>query len=189
MFEANMKIDFIISDTTKRATTSALKNLVKSAEENLYENFLVIVPETKSIIIEKELLSLSKTGAFLNVYIYSFVRLINKLGLISPEKIANKQTAILMLRKIIYNNLNNLICYKKTAKSVGFAEKMYETIAQFKSSNILPCDLKNVLNTKSEALKQKLTDIVLIYEEYEKAMGEELFDDCEIGRASCRERV
>ena len=174
-----MKIDFIISDTTKRATTSALKNLVKSAEENLYENFLVIVPETKSIIIEKELLSLSKTGAFLNVYIYSFVRLINKLGLISPEKIANKQTAILMLRKIIYNNLNNLVCYKKTAKSVGFAEKMYETIAQFKSSNILPCDLKSVLNTKSEALKQKLTDIVLIYEEYEKAMGEELFDDCD----------
>lgn len=173
-----MKIDFIISDTTKRATTSALAKLVKSAEEKLFENFLVIVPETKSIIIERELLSLAKNGAFLNVFVYSFVRLINKLGLVEPEKIANKQTAVVLLRKVIYENINNLKCYKKTAKTVGFAEKMYETIAQFKSSNVSIEDLKKVLDTKSEALKQKLTDIILIYEEYEKALGDGIFDDC-----------
>ena len=71
-----------------------------------------------------------------------------------------------------------LVCYKKTAKTSGFAEKIYETIAQLKSSCISPDELELSLETKNEALKQKLKDIILIYREYEKALGETLLDDC-----------
>ena len=126
---------------------------------------------------EKELLSLSKNGAFANIYVYSFVRLINRLGFVSAEKTMSKQICILLLRKIIYDNYENLKCYKKTAKTIGFAEKMYETISQFKSSGVSVEDLKLSLATKAEALKAKLEDIVLLYEEYEKVLGEDHFDD------------
>ncbi len=172
-----MKINYILSDTTKGATSAALQNVIKKAESNLFNDYVVIVPETKSIIIEKELLSLSKNGAFANIYVYSFVRLINRLGFVSAEKTMSKQICILLLRKIIYDNYENLKCYKKTAKTIGFAEKMYETIAQFKSSGVSAQDLKLSLATKAEALKAKLEDIVLLYEEYEKVLGEDSFDD------------
>lgn len=172
-----MKINYILSDTTKGATTATLQNVIKKAEANLFNDYVVIVPETKSIIIEKELLSLSKNGAFANIFVYSFVRLINRLGFVSAEKTMSKQICILLLRKIIYDNYENLKCYKKTAKTIGFAEKIYETIAQFKSSGVSADDLKLSLETKSDALKAKLEDIVLLYEAYEKTLGEDYFDD------------
>jgi ATP-dependent helicase/nuclease subunit B len=174
-----MKIDYILSDTTKKATSMALSTLVSKAEQDPLKNFIVLVPETKSIIIEKELLALSKTGAFVNVFVYSFVRLINRMGLVSEEQIASKQTAVMMIRKIIYENFDKLVCYKKTAKTTGFAEKIYNTIAQLKSSNVSPDDLKMSLATSNEALKQKLQDLSLIYDAYEKALSDGLYDDCD----------
>lgn len=172
-----MKINYILSDTTKNATTQTLLSVIQKAEKNRFQDYLVIVPETKSIIIEKELLELSKNHAFANIFVYSFVRLISRLGFVSAENIVSKQVCVLLLRKIIYDNISKLECYKKTAKTIGFAEKIYETIAQFKSSNISPEDLKLSLETKSESLRAKLQDIILLYEEYEKALGEDLFDD------------
>ena len=85
-----MKINYILSDTTKSATTEALKSVIQKAEQNVFSDFVVIVPETKSIIIEKELLALSKSGAFANIFVYSFVRLIKRLGFVSNEKNFNQ---------------------------------------------------------------------------------------------------
>ncbi len=172
-----MKINYILSDTTKNATTSALLSVVKKAEENRFQDYIVIVPETKSIIIEKELLEISKEHAFANIFVYSFVRLINRLGFVSSEKIVSKQVCVLLLRKIIYDNISQLECYKKIAKTPGFADKIYETITQFKSSNVTPEDLLLSLETKSESLRAKLKDIAFLYAEYEKALGDSLFDD------------
>ena len=174
-----MKINYILSDTTKNATTLILKEVVKTAESDLFQNNIVIVPETKSIIIEKELLASSKTGAFGNVFVYSFVRLLDRLGCVSRDKIVSKQALVILIRKIIYENIDKLVCYKKTAKSVGFAEKIYDTIAQFKSSGVTPEDLKLTLLTKSEALKSKLSDIIFLYEKYEESLKGELYDDCD----------
>ncbi len=174
-----MNLNYIISDTTKMATTSALKEVISRAESDILDTFVVIVPETKSIIIEKELLSLSKNGAFSNVYVYSFVRLINRLGFVSSDKIVSKQTCIMLLRKIIFDNLQNLKCYQKTAKTIGFAEKIYDTIQQFKSSNISVEDLISRKGECSKSLSAKLDDITLLYSEYEKALGKGLYDDCD----------
>lgn len=174
-----MKIDFILSDTTKCATTNAIKTVVGLAEQNLFENYIVIVPETKSIIIEKEILNLSKTKSFLNIFVYSFVRLLDRFESIKRENLVSKQTCIILLRKIILENINKLTCYKKSAKMIGFAEKIYETIAQFKSCNITPEELKLTLIAKQDSLRLKLNDIILIYEEYEKALSARLYDDCD----------
>ena len=159
-----MKINYILSDTTKSATSAAIMSVVKKAEQNPFQDFVVIVPETKSIIIEKEVLDRVKTAATTNVFIYSFVRFINRLNFVSADKIVSKQVCVLLLRKIIYDNIKRLNCYKKTAKTIGFAEKMYETISQFKSSNVSVEDLKLSLETKSESLKAKLEYIIFINE-------------------------
>lgn len=172
-----MKINYVLSDTTKKATSATLSKVISQAESNLLDDFVVIVPETKSIIIERELLSLSKSHALVNVYVYSFVRLLKRIGFVPEEKIVTKPACVLLLRKIILENFDRLVCYKKSAKTIGFAEKMYETIAQLKSSGVGFEDIQNLDKIKSESLKAKLTDIALIYKEYETQLSDELFDD------------
>ena len=174
-----MKINYILSDTIKNATTKALENVTKRAESNLFNDYIVIVPETKSIAIERELLDLSKSNAIANIYVYSFVRLLTRFGLVDKNRVVSKQTCIMIIKKIISENINNLLCYKKTSKSVGFAEKIYDTIQQFKSSEVLPEDLKKLAVTCSKSLRLKLNDIIFLYEEYEKVLQDRFFDDCD----------
>jgi len=174
-----MKINYIISNTTNGATTKTLEQVAHLAEENPFENYIVIVPETKSIAIERELLDLSKSGAFSNVFIYSFVRLLERVGGIAEESMVSKQTCIMLLRQIILDNLDKLKCYHKAAQSVGFAEKIYDTIQQFKSSGVTIDDLKLAMESGNDALKSKLEDISFIFNEYQTVLGEGLFDDCD----------
>ncbi len=174
-----MKIDYILSDSTKSATTETLKKVAELSQENILENFVVLVPETKSIIIEKELLALSKRGAVANVFVYSFVRLLGRLDFVQKDKIISKQTAVMLIRKIIYDNFDKLVCYKKTAKNINFAEKIYDTLQQLKSSNVSVEDLKTAALASDSALKAKLEDIAFLFEEYEKLLGGTLFDDCD----------
>lgn len=174
-----MKINYILSDTIKYATTKALEEVVKRAESNLFDDYIVIVPETKSIAVEREILSLSKSKAVANIYVYSFVRLLNRFGLVSQDKVVSKQTCIMIIKKIISENADKLMCYKKTSRSVGFAEKIYDTIQQFKSSEVFPEDLKKVALTCTKSLKLKLEDIIYLYEEYEKTLKDRFFDDCD----------
>lgn len=172
-----MKLNYILSDTTKGATTATLKKLASLAENDVFGSYILLVPETKSIIIERELLAISKRKSFANVLVYSFVRLLDRLGGVPPEKTLNKQACLILLRKIIYENYDKLKCYKKTAKTAGFAEKIYDTIAQIKSSDISASELKNAMDSSNKSLKAKLEDVLLLQSEYEKALGEDYLDD------------
>ncbi len=174
-----MKINFILSDTTRKATSSAIFDAVKKAKQDLLSKVILIVPETKSIIIERELLDKLDGGATANIFVYSFVRLLSRLGGIRQDKVVSKQACVVLIRKIIDDNVDNFVCYKKSCKFTNFAEKVYDTIAQFKSSDILPEDLAAALPNLSESLKAKMTDLLLIYQEYQKLLGEKLFDECD----------
>lgn len=174
-----MKVNFILSDTTKHATTMALRRVTELSESDRLKDIIVLVPETKSIIIEEELLSLSKNKALINVFVYSFVRLLTRLAGAKPEGVLSKQAAVILLKKIILDNFDSLVCYKKTAKTRGFAEKIYETISQFKSSGIELEDLKRAGISVSKSLQMKLADIYTIYQKYEQYLSQGLMDECD----------
>lgn len=174
-----MKINYILSETTSGATSSALKEVIKQAEADVFANVLVLVPEPKSIAVERELLDYSSNGAFSNIFVYSFVRLLSRIGEIEEKDLISRQTCVMMIRKIILDNINNLHCYQKTARAIGFAEKIYETIQQFKASSFTVQDVSLLAEKSSGALKSKMTDIAFLFDEYEKALGDGFFDDCD----------
>ena len=74
-----MKMDFILSSTTEYAMKLALLDVLKKAETNKFQEYIVVVPETKTLYAERFLLENSKKHAFSNIYIYSFNRLLKKL--------------------------------------------------------------------------------------------------------------
>ena len=174
-----MNIQFILSDTTSGATSGALNDVILKAESDVFSDVLVLVPETKSIAIERELLDKSKNGAFANIYIYSFVRLLSRIGGVNESELISKQTAVMLLRNLILENQERLVCYKKTAKTIGFAEKIYETIQQFKSSSYSLEDVKLLAESAQGSLKAKMQDIALLFELFEQELAKGFLDDCD----------
>lgn len=170
-----MKMDFILSTTTEYAMKLALLEVLRNAEKNKFQEYIVVVPETKTLYAERFLLENSKEKAFANIYIYSFNRLLKRLQTKSIHPLS-KEAGVMIVRNLIMSNQDNLVCYKKTAGTIGFAENIYETIQQLKSSNISPIELSESAKNCSTALKIKLEDIAFLYDAYEKYLGEELID-------------
>ena len=170
-----MKMDFILSETDNGAMMNALSLLAKTAFENKTETFIALVPETKTLLAERFLLENSKNQAFANIYIYSFNRLLRKIQTVKKLPLS-KQGGVMIVRNIILKNQDNLVCYKKTAKTAGFAEGVYDTIQQLKSSGVSPEEIFEAGEKLTSALKIKLADISLIYREYENYIGENMID-------------
>ncbi|MBQ7467071.1 MAG: PD-(D/E)XK nuclease family protein [Clostridia bacterium] len=170
-----MKMDFYLSTTGEYAAKMALSSLLEKARESVFDDFIVIVPETKTLKTERFLLENSARGAFANIYVYSFNRLLRKIQTTKTIPLS-KEAGVMIVRNLIMQLSGNLNCYKKTAGTVGFAENIYETIQQLKSSGISPIELSDSASKVSTALKIKLKDIALIYDAYENYLGENLVD-------------
>ncbi len=170
-----MNLNFYLSTTCEEASKMAFISLLEKAEKNVFDDFIVIVPETKTLKTERFLLEHSSRGAFANIYVYSFNRLLKKIQTHKTIPLS-KEAGVMIVRSLIMQLAENLNCYKKTAGTVGFAENIYETIQQLKSSGISPIELSDSANKVSTALKIKLKDIALIYDAYENYLGENFVD-------------
>ncbi|MBQ3158106.1 MAG: hypothetical protein IJB98_00250, partial [Clostridia bacterium] len=170
-----MKMNFVLSTTTDFAMKQALLKVLKSAEEDVFGEYIVVAPETKTLEVERFLLDNSKTHSFANIYVYSFSRLLKRVQ-VKPVFPLSKEAGVMIVRNLVMALSGDLTCYKKTAGTVGFAENIYETIQQLKSSGISPIELSETAKKCSTALKIKLEDIALIYDAYENYLGEELVD-------------
>ena len=107
-----MKLDFILSETIGGSVLGAIDEIATLSLNNSAE-ILVIVPEDSSLMIEK--LLLEKRKALSNVHVYSFVRLLEKLDVSKKDKYISRENAILIVRKIIIENYDKLVCFKKSA--------------------------------------------------------------------------
>ena len=170
-----MKLDFILGQTQLDALTGAIDEI---GELNLKgEPVLVLVPETNSALIER--LILKKSRSLVNVKVYSFVNLLNHISLTKNKSYLSRDNAILCIKKIIADNFNNLVCFKKSAKSVGFAQQIYDTIAQFKASQVSPDEVMALASSGNSSASLKLKDLHLIYSKYQEFLGESMLDNCD----------
>lgn len=149
--------------------------LIEKANLNPNENFCLIVPEKFSVSMEGKLLEKSKGGAIMNIQVITLSRLLHRL-IASSDNYLSKVLGIMATKKIIIENYDNLVCYKKTAKTMGFAENIYDTISELKNSNVTPEDYYTK-NKTGTSLDIKLHDIFLLYNAYEKFLKKEKLVD------------
>jgi len=170
-----MKMDFVLSTTTEYAMKLALLDAINKSKKDKFQEIIVIAPETKTIQVERFLLDNVQNHAFSSMYVYSFNRLLKRLQTKQVHPLS-KEAGVMIVRNLIMALQENLVCYKKTAGTIGFAENIYETIQQLKSSGISPIELTESAKECVTALKIKLEDIALIYDAYENYLGEEITD-------------
>ena len=148
------------------------------ATKNKTENYVMIVPEKFSVSMEKLVLEKSKSHTFLNVQVVTLSRLLYKL-LPSTNNYLSKVMGIMATKRVLGENYDNLVCYKKTAKTIGFAENIYNTISELKNSKVTPADYYKK-NKTGTSLDIKLHDIFLLYKAYDEFIAhEKLVDACD----------
>lgn len=139
-------------------------------------SIVLLVPEKLSLSIERELLFRSPVKAITNVSVITPSRLLHKL-ISSDDNYIPKEAGVMIVKKLILDNYNKLVCFKKTAKTMGFAEKIYDTISELKNSRVSPEDYPLNVDKIETSLNIKLKDIFLLYSEYEKFINEKKLVD------------
>ena len=169
-------MNFLLSLTNNASMLKGLDEALLLAEQNIENSVIIVLPETKTVMAERYLLERSKAGAFSNIYICSYNRLLSKLGVCNENYLLSRETGIYIIKKLIQELEGNLVCYKKASSFLGFAESVYDTISQLKSSGVTPEEFSSVARTSKGALPTKMADIALLYDAYENYLGERYLD-------------
>ena len=139
---------------------------IKDKGNSIDDRNVVFTEEKNTLLCEKALLD--AVGGSFNTEILSMKKYLRKIK--QADNMLSKQGSVMLCRKIIKDNAE-FFTGLKLSKLKTLAPTVYEQIAQLKSAKVSFSDL-NALPLESGLLKEKLKDLSLIYEEYEKALKE-----------------
>ena len=126
----------------------------------------IIVPDKLSLFMEKFLFEkLNLTSSF-NIKVNTLNRFAKKSCIIDESKQISKIGSILLICKILNENLDRLSIFRSRSFSFTYAESVYNTIAQLKASRINYEEMLK-FDSQDEQLKNKILDLAYIYEQYE----------------------
>lgn len=173
-----MKPDFIKKESYLAAFDDCIERVL-SRKIDLDRRTVVIVPDKYTLYAERRIFF--GGGAF-DVEVVTFSRLLSKTGF-KAEGYISRFGAVMLLRKLIGSG-EDLKCFHRSARFNGFAEKMYDTIAQIEASGVTVGELrKSVDNSPDLALKAKIFDIANLMERYESAVAGRYTDAQELLKA------
>ncbi len=151
-------------------TKYAMEEVKKWEEEGAYTKPLIyIVPEQFSFEAERELVQTIGKSGIMKSQVFSFQRLafhiFSEKGL-KENNIGNAGKAMLIY-SIMLKHENDLQLLRNVSKNIGLIDTVVKQIEEFKRYHITPEILENI-NINNPYLQRKLSDICLIYKEYEK---------------------
>ena len=143
--------------------------------DDKFNNNIIIVPDKFSLNAERSIFDVLKIDSTFNIDVVSFNRLCYKVLNFNSLDVISKRQGLIKIGKILLQNKDKIKTFNNLIGTYGLTENIYETIMQFKSSNIAPSEL--ITNDNNSHLKNKLEDIKLIYELYEKEIDSGTFDE------------
>lgn len=154
-------IELILTNTLDSAPI--LEKLKKSRGQT--QKHLLFVPDRFSLSYQKAVLEYLNIKGTFDIEVTSFPRLANSL-LKGSGRLLDKQSEIMLLRKVIDDNKSQLRCFARAGKSAQFANDMYAAISQIRNSNISVERMAEMADSLPGRLADKTKDIVTIYRGY-----------------------
>lgn len=150
--------------STKRLASLNVLSLLKNRDRSY--RHVVVTPDRCAFNIEKMLFDIVGEDSFFDIDVLTITRLCRqRLKDVSHKKILSKQSAVAIIKRLLFENRDKLYSFKNVVEFTGFAEELFETIALYKSCNIPYSEVHTDNTTTALNFKQK--DIKLIYELYE----------------------
>lgn len=147
------------------ALIDALAEAVAPKARGLEGKNFIFTEEKTTLITERAILK--RVGGTFNTRVFSMRRFLK--SLYEPKDLLSKEGSVMLLRKIIGERAEELSCLKR-ARRKSLAPAVYECIAQLKSAKVGAEELRAAAARAEGLLKDKLSDIALLYEAYENAI-------------------
>ncbi len=163
-----MEIKLITGATAYEACVNTIKQI---DHLDLDMTNLVVVPDSFSMQAEKLVFDVLNIKSTLNIEVVGISRLASKIlrnNNIVFDRVSGLEE-IFCVFKVIRENEQNFKYFHKCG--VEFCIKILQIIKQFKACKIKPSQIKFV---GDELLDKKMADLKLVYQEYEKCLGERL---------------
>lgn len=171
-----MPLGFIIGKSGYGKSHYCMQEILKNESNDSPQ--VLIVPEQFTSQAERDLLMLSNNHILLHSEVLSFGRIAQRIfnaNGIGDKTILDDISKSMALQKILLEEQDNLIYFKKFIDKSGFIEQLSLTFSEFSQYNINPVELLEI--AKQEGLptivQEKLQDISLIYNKYFDFLAED----------------
>ena len=141
-----------------------------------------VFPSRRLIIFCEDKLTLSvetaiakKLGGTFSAEVLTFGRYVSSKSL--PVNALTKESSAIVVKKILGNLKGELKALSRLASSPSFAFETSELIAQLKSAKVTSREITEALDGCRENVRAKISDVALVYSEYEKFLKERGLSD------------
>lgn len=155
------------------------------------DRVLVLVPEQFTLQIERDLIAFQKKAGFFRLEVLSPSRLTDRVLASTGQDRRTRIDSIgkqMLLAKILEDHKKSLAYYASSADKQGFIANMADQITSFKQAGLSAETLNAYIQTLPDsASRVKWTDIALIYDAYENALGTQFVDGESVFAATVRQ--
>lgn len=155
-------VEFFLSDTLD---CDAVFAKIKERRGN-GKRQLLIVPDRFMLYYEKAVMDYLNLTACFDIEVVSFSRLANKTMGAKMNDYLSAQGAVMLLRKVIEKNKDNLSCFRGAYNNADFANEIYAVISQIRNSGVSSDRIEEILPSLPVKILNKSKDIVLLYKGY-----------------------
>ena len=141
-----------------------------------------VFPSESLIIFCEDKLTLSvetaiakRLGGTFNAEVLTFGRYVSSKT--TSKNALTKESSAIVVKKILGNLKSELKALSKLASSPSFAFETSELIAQLKSAKVTPSEITAALDGCKENVRAKISDVALVYSEYEKFLKDRGLSD------------
>lgn len=172
-----MALTFITGRSGSGKSTFLYKKVIEMAIDNPNMQYMVIVPEQFTMAIQKEIVKLHPAHCIMNVDIISFNRLayrvFDELGINLKVPLADTGKNM-VIRRIVEQNKEMLGAFGRNYNKQGFISEIKSFISELYQYGVTPEDIKTYIdnNGDDKRIVNKLSEILIIYKEFEKFLGE-----------------
>lgn len=174
-----MTVQFVIGRSGSGKTDYCLTEIQNElTNQPIGQDMIYLVPEQMTFQSEYELVHNRGLKGMIRAQVFSFTRLawkvLQETGGMARPHLTSVGTSM-MLRHIIEENKQQLRIYQRSSEKTGYIEQLNDMVTEFKRYCLEPDDIRSYaddLYTEDERslLKDKLFDLHLVYDAFQKAM-------------------
>ncbi|HHV95953.1 MAG TPA: helicase-exonuclease AddAB subunit AddB [Clostridiaceae bacterium] len=175
-----MSLRFIYGRAGSGKSYYCLNEIKTRINEKAEYPLILLVPEQYSLQAERNLTQTIGTGGIIKTEVLSFKRMaykvFNEVGGIAGSRI-NSAGKCVIVYKVLEKLKDKLELFSTSVDQKGFVNTISNMIAEFKRYDVTPESLSEACSkVENDLLRKKLSELVLIYDEYEKITGEKYKD-------------
>ncbi len=170
-----MALQFIFGSSISKKSEEIYREVLGEAENHKEQLWQIVVPEQSTLVVQKQVLELTKNLGLAQVDVVSFHRLAYRV----MEDVNQHSPGILddtgksmLLRKIAGEVADNLELFRGNLSRRGFIEQLKSMLSEFLQYGVMPKQLEQITEQLEDQplLQHKIRDLNKIYQAFKNRM-------------------